>query len=246
MSGGPGFLHVPGGIEHESVQTQLNALASIEHWTDYWARQARSLFLFDEVSGGSMGRRRDKAEFAIVSSVEFFVSALLYFDSVSHDPIRLYINSPGGDIIGGLALIAFMRSVESPVHTIVAAEAASMAAVIAVAGDRRFAYPQARWLLHRGKSSAQGDADDVAIAAKEIKVRDGQADLIVVNHTKIPPDRLKKMQVKDKWLGTPEALKWGLIDEVIQPSKGPANWLPDKQFLKSLREKEEEEEEASS
>ena len=228
------------------ANARFDALAGIQQWSDWWELKSRTLMLFDEVVGGGASRRDQKdLQMVLGASVEFFISALLYFDSVNHDPIRFLINSPGGDIMSGLALIQVMRDLESPVHTIVVAEAASMAAVIAVAGHKRFAYPQARWLLHRGKTEgARGDADDVAITAKELRVRDGQADLIVVNYTKIPPDKLKRMQVKDKWLGTPEALKWGLIDEVIMPRTGPANWLPDKEFLKSIREREEEEAEA--
>ena len=221
-------------------QAILPVLSDVEAWVGAWQRDNRILLLFDEVGSGD-GKKDEAIVFSNKTTISDLIAAFLYFDSVSADPITLFINSPGGEIISGLALIQTMRDLESPVHTVVLGEAASMAAVIAVAGDKRFAYPHARWLLHRGKGEARGDADDIGIAAKELKILDGYADYLVVQQTKIPAERLKRMQAKDKWMGTPEALKWGLIDEITTPRKGPANWIPDKAFLKSLREKEEEE-----
>lgn len=232
----------------EPTARLIDTLAGVEAWTNRWELHTRTLFLFGEVAAtGGRAKKNDDLMFVAATSIEYLVAGMLLFDSINHEPIRLLINSPGGDITAGLALIATMRDIESPVHTVVQGEAASIAAVIAVAGDKRLAYPHARWLLHRGKTQPrEGDADDILITGREFKVLDGIADLVIVNFSKIPPDKLKRMQMKDKWLGAPEALKWGLIDEVIEPRKGPKVWLPDKAFLKSLREKEDEEDEQAT
>jgi ATP-dependent Clp protease protease subunit len=199
-----------------------------------WQTRTRSLFLFQEIRG-------DEDESAITKA-SFIGRDLMFLDDVVEAPITLYINSPGGDITGGLALIQIMRNLRSPVHTVVMGQAVSMAAIVAVAGDRRLAYPWARWLLHRGKAEAGGDADDIAIAAKELKILDGYADFLLTQRTRIPAERLKRFQQKDRWFGTDEAVKWGMVDHIVVPRKGPEKWIPDRVFLKSLREKEDEDE----
>lgn len=199
-----------------------------------WQTRTRSLFLFQEIDSEENGHDVTKAS--------FLGRDLMFLDDVAEEPITLYINSPGGDITGGLALIQIMRNLRSPVHTVVMGQAASMAAIVAVAGDRRIAYPWARWLLHRGKAEAGGDADDIAIAAKELKILDGYADFLLTQRTRIPSERLKRFQRKDRWFGTDEAIKWGIVDGIITPRKGPEKWIPDRVFLKSLREKEDEDE----
>ncbi len=212
------------------------AFAGIDAAAAEWQRRNRVLFLFqaieseDELDDIGMGG---------------LIRATRMFDAESHDPIQMWIDSPGGDIMAGLRLIHVLRDLESPIHTIVLGQAASMAAVVAITGgDKRLAYPWARWLLHRGKTEAHGDADDIGITAKELKTLDGYADFRIVKRTKIPADKLKRMQQKDRWFSAVEALKWGLIDEIVWPRKDPAEtsfWIPDRGFLKSIREKEEEE-----
>ena len=145
-------------------------------------------------------------------------------------PITFYINSPGGDIHAGLALIQTMRDLRSPVHTFVLQHAASMAAVVAVAGAKRLAFPTSRWLLHRGKDwGGEGDYEDIGIKARELRIVDKTADRVLLNFTKIKEEQLESMQRKDYWLGVRDALRWGMIDSVVMPRQGPSElkaWLP--------------------
>lgn len=142
-------------------------------------------------------------------------------------PITLYVNSPGGDVVAGLALTQAMRDLRSPVHTFVLGMAASMAAIVAVAGAKRYAYPAARWLLHRSKvEDVKGDREDILIEARELEILDRVCDEAILNFTKIRRDHLEEMRRKDFWIGTKEALRWGLVDEVVVPLQGPQSWLP--------------------
>jgi ATP-dependent Clp protease protease subunit len=165
-----------------------------------------------------------------IEGVGWLIKGLYTLDSLSHEPITLYINSPGGDISAGMALINVMRDIEAPIVTFVIGEAASMAAVVAVSGRKRVAYPTARWLLHRGKSSASGDATDIEIEAKEFRTVDSYADQVIINASggKITPKQLGRMQRKNFWMGAEEAKKHGLLDEIVYPKNGWEKWIPEK------------------
>jgi len=141
----------------------------------------------------------------------------------------MYVNSRGGDVAAGLALIQTMRDLRSPITTFVMQQAASMAAVVAVAGAKRLAFPTSRWLLHRDYvPHAEGDYEDIEIVGREMKLVDKSADQVIVNCTKIRANQLDEMQRKDFWLGVREAIKLGIIDDVATPRKGPEwkAWLP--------------------
>lgn len=219
-------------LDVSAARAGYNALAGMAEWASYWQLRNRTLLLFGDIGGrvGKASRDDDEIELEIRTrdGMSDLIAALMYLDSVSNEPIRLLINSPGGDIMAGMALVQTMRDMRSDVHTFVMGMAASMAAVVAVAGSRRFAYPAARWLLHRGKGGAKGDYEDIAIAAKELRIVDSYADQVILNSTggRITPKGLKRLQRKDFWLGTQEALKWGVVDEIVQPRQVQWEWTP--------------------
>ena len=132
--------------------------------------------------------------------------------------IKLYINSPGGEIDAGLAIYDTMQYVQAPVSTIVVGLAASMAAVILAAGEpgRRFALPNSRVMIHLPRGGAQGQATDIAIRAEQIlKMRD-KLNRILAEHTGQPLERVAQDTDRDFWLDAEEARAYGLVDRVVK------------------------------
>jgi len=132
--------------------------------------------------------------------------------------IKLYINSPGGEIDAGLAIYDTMQYVQAPVSTIVVGLAASMAAVILAAGEpgRRFALPNSRVMIHQPWGGAQGQATDIAIRAEQIlKMRD-KLNRILAEHTGQPLERVAQDTDRDFWLDAEEARAYGLVDRVVK------------------------------
>lgn len=196
---------------------------SMGEWGALMQVARRRLFLFNEIG--------DEDQDDEVRGIGWLVKGLYTLDDINTEPITLYINSPGGDISAGLSLISVMKDLRSPVHTFVVGQASSMGAVVAVAGARRLAYPTARWLLHRGRSAAQGDAKDLEIEAREFRTLDSYADQVVINASagKITPKVLGYLQRKNHYMGAEEALKRGLLDEVVTPRQWADKvWVPAK------------------
>ena len=135
--------------------------------------------------------------------------------------IKLYINSPGGEIDAGLAIYDTMQYVQAPVSTIVVGLAASRAAVILAAGEpgRRFALPNSRVMIHQPWGGAQGQATDIAIRAEQIlKMRD-KLNRILAEHTGQPLERVARDTDRDYWLDAEEAREYGLVDRVVKRGK---------------------------
>lgn len=223
----------------QGAEWTVPALAGIDEWAAYHQIRNRQLFLTWTIA--------DEESDETGQGVANLIRSLRMLDAVSRDPITLFINSPGGEIMGGLALINTMRDIESPVHTFVVGQAASMSAIVAVAGDKRLAFPTARWLLHRGHGYAEGDKEDILISAKELAILDAYGDQVVVNFTSIPEAQLARMQRKDKWLGAEEALKLGMVDEIVTPRKTPEGklWIPSAKMIRRHMSKIDDEEDGS-
>lgn len=207
-------------LQGRGVTRVLDAIAGIDSYGERLQLDKRFLFLFEAIQSTDFTSEDSGA------GVSYLIRALRVLDEISSHPIILYINSPGGDILAGMALIQTMRDLRSPVHTFVVGQAASMAGIVAVAGAKRFAYPCARWLLHRGKGGAEGDHEDILIQAKELKIIDSYADQVLLNFTKIKPDQLEELQRKDFWLGAKEAIHYGIVDQIVTPRQGPKKWIP--------------------
>ena len=152
------------------------------------------------------------------------IAQLLFLES--EDPekdVSIYINSPGGAVMAGLAIYDTMQYVKSPLTTICVGQAFSMAAVLLAAGSKgkRYALPHARLLLHQPLGGFSGQASDVDIQAREIvRVKD-QLNGVIASHTGQELDKVKHDTDRDFYLGPPEAKEYGLIDHVIDPRKGP-------------------------
>jgi ATP-dependent Clp protease protease subunit len=143
------------------------------------------------------------------------VGKLLYLDSVSNVPIRLYINSQGGEITAGLALYDVMRSIKSPVVTVGLGECCSMGAVILAAGDLRWAYRNTAIMIHQASGGAGGKTDEIATYSKEMGRVNKLLVQIIALHTKKDPKTVLKDLQLDKWMSAKQAKKYNIIDEII-------------------------------
>jgi ATP-dependent Clp protease protease subunit len=143
---------------------------------------------------------------------------LLFLESEDPDKdINLYINSPGGDITGLLAVYDVMKYIKSDVSTFCFGQAASAAAVLLGAGahGKRFALPHARVLLHQPWGGVGGQASDIEIQAREILRMKDLLNSMLAEDTGQSEDRVNKDTDRDFIMSAQEAVEYGLIDEVI-------------------------------
>lgn len=143
---------------------------------------------------------------------------LLYLDSVdAGKDISIYINSPGGSVSAGLGIYDTMQFITSDVTTICTGMAASMAAVLLVAGQdgKRSALPHSRVMIHQPMGGAQGQASDIEITAREIQKLKTELYNIIANHSHQPFDKVWADSDRDYWMTAEEAKEYGMIDRVL-------------------------------
>jgi ATP-dependent Clp protease protease subunit len=136
----------------------------------------------------------------------------------------MYINCPGGIVTAGLAIYDTIQYIKTPVSTICVGQAASMGALLLSAGSKgkRFALPNARIMIHQPLGGAQGQATDVEIQTREIMRIKKLLNEILSKHTSQPLSKIEKDTDRDFYMGADEAVKYGLLDEVITTLKGKA------------------------
>ena len=147
---------------------------------------------------------------------------LLYLESAdSSKDISIYLNSPGGSVYAGLGIYDTMQYISSNVATICTGLAASMAAVLLVAGEngKRSALPHSRVMIHQPLGGAQGQATDIEITAREILKRRTELFEIISNHSGKPYDEVARDSERDHWMTAEEAKAYGMIDEVLKREK---------------------------
>lgn len=145
------------------------------------------------------------------------VSELLYLDSLSHDDIFIYINSPGGEVTSGLAIYDTMNYVKSNVATVATGLCASMAAIILAAGEKgkRMALPNSEVMIHQVLGGTQGQATDIKIQAERILKMKSKLNGIL---SKLTGKNIKKIDndtERDHYLDAKEALSYGIIDKIL-------------------------------
>ena len=143
---------------------------------------------------------------------------LLYLDSV--DPgkdINVYLNSPGGSVSAGLGIYDTMQFITSDVATICTGMAASMAAVLLVAGKegKRSALPHSRVMIHQPLGGVQGQASDIEIEAREIQKLKKELYQIIADHSHTPYDKVWADSDRNYWMTAEEARDYGMIDQVL-------------------------------
>ena len=144
---------------------------------------------------------------------------LLYLDSAEPGKdVSNYINSPGGSVYAGLGIYDTMQIIQSNVATICTGMAASMAAVLLVAGEKgkRSALKHSRVMIHQPLGGVQGQASDIEITAREILKLKDELYTIIANHSSQPFEKVQKDSDRDYWMTSAEALKYGMIDQVLE------------------------------
>jgi len=145
-------------------------------------------------------------------------SQLLLLDSEDPDKdIIIYINSPGGSVIDGLAIYDTMQHTKAPINTICIGEAASMASVILLAGspNKRYALKNARVMIHQGSGGTKGQASDIEIYTKELLRLEHLINEIMKEHTGQSIEKLQKDQNRDNYMTAQQALDYNIIDKII-------------------------------
>ncbi|OQA70393.1 MAG: ATP-dependent Clp protease proteolytic subunit [Parcubacteria group bacterium ADurb.Bin247] len=147
------------------------------------------------------------------------IAQLLFLSNEdSKQDIKLYINSPGGLVTGGLAIYDTMQHVKPDVSTVCVGLAASMGAVLLSAGakGKRFALPNSQIMLHQVMGGVTGQATEIEITAKQILKTKEQLNKVLAHHTGQPFATIEKDTDRDFYLSAVEAKKYGVIDEVVK------------------------------
>lgn len=151
-------------------------------------------------------------------SANLVVAQLLHLESQDAEKdISLYINSPGGEVYSGLAILDTMNFIKPQVSTICVGMAASMAAVLLSAGakGKRFCLPHSKVMIHQPSGGAQGQQTEIEIVAEEIKKTRRELNQILSDASGQPIEKVQADTERDKYLTAAEALDYGLIDRIV-------------------------------
>lgn len=146
------------------------------------------------------------------------IAQLLFLQSEDAEKdISIYINSPGGVVTAGMAIYDTMQFVKCPITTYCMGQAASMGAVLLAAGTKgkRYALPNSRIMIHQPLGGAQGQATDIEIQTKEILRMKKRLNEILADHTGNSIKTIEKDTDRDFFMSAAEAVKYGLVDEVV-------------------------------
>ena len=152
------------------------------------------------------------------NSANAVVAQLLFLQA--QDPekeVSMYINSPGGSVTAGLAILDTMKMVKCPVATYCVGQAASMGAILLASGakGRRYALPHARIMVHQPWGGAQGKASDIEITAREILRLKDVLNGILAEAAGKSPDAVVQDTDRDHFMSAEEAKAWGIVDNVL-------------------------------
>jgi ATP-dependent Clp protease, protease subunit len=147
---------------------------------------------------------------------ERVIRQLLLLESLSLDPIDIYIDSPGGDVDAGFAIFDMIRFVKPPVRLIGMGLVASAAALIllAVPKERRLALPNSHYLIHQPLSGMRGVATEIEIHARELEKTRERINRIIAEATGQPLDRISHDTDRDYWMSAEEAVAYGLVAKI--------------------------------
>lgn len=151
------------------------------------------------------------------NTANIVVSELLYLDSINHNDINIYINSPGGSITSGMAIYDTMNYIKSDVSTICIGMAASMAAFLLSSGKKgkRYILPNSEIMIHQPLGGAQGQATEIKIAAERILRLKEKLNKILSINTGKPLDKIENDTERDHFMDAEESLRYGIVDEIL-------------------------------
>jgi len=145
------------------------------------------------------------------------IRQLLLMEATGNEPVRIFIDSPGGDADAGYAIFDMIRFIKPPVWTIGMGLVASAAAIIQLAApkDRRLGLPNSHYLIHQPLSGIRGVATDIEIHARELEKLRAKINRLIADETGNPVEQVEKDTDRDYWMSAQEAVKYGLINKVI-------------------------------
>ena len=145
------------------------------------------------------------------------VAQLLYLDSINHNDISIYINSPGGSVTAGMAIYDTMNFIKSDVSTICVGMAASMGAFLLSSGKvgKRYSLENSEIMIHQPLGGVQGQATEIKIAAERILKLKDKLNRILSKNTKKPLEQVEQDTERDYYLSSKEALEYGIIDKIL-------------------------------
>jgi len=145
------------------------------------------------------------------------IKHLLILEDLSSDPVRIFIDSPGGDADAGYAIFDMIRFVNVPVWTVGMGLVASAAAIIQLASpkEQRLGLPNSHYLIHQPLSGIRGVATDIEIHARELDKLRAKINILIAEETGIAPQQVEKDTDRDYWMNAEEAVKYGLISRIV-------------------------------
>jgi ATP-dependent Clp protease protease subunit len=153
------------------------------------------------------------------------VAQLLFLEAENPDKdIHLYINSPGGSVTAGMSIYDTMQFIKPDVSTICVGQACSMGALLLAGGTagKRYCLPHSRMMIHQPLGGFQGQASDIEIHAREILTIRERLNKVLAHHTGQPMDIIARDTDRDNFMSGDEAVKYGLIDKVLDKRNIPA------------------------
>ena len=152
-------------------------------------------------------------------SENLIVAQLLFLESENPTKdISLYINSPGGSVTAGMSIYDTMQFIKPDISTLCVGQAASMGAILLCGGaqKKRYALPNSRVMIHQPLGGVQGQATDIDIQAKEIILVRKRLNEILAKNTGQTLQKIESDTERDNFMTSPEAMKYGLIDEILE------------------------------
>jgi ATP-dependent Clp protease protease subunit len=148
-------------------------------------------------------------------SSDMVVSKLRGMNVLSHKPIYLEINSPGGSISDGMSIINAIEHVQSPIYTVVSGQASSMAALISICGDKRLIYANSYWMQHSTSDIVGDYINYIKDRTKFLCEFEHRTEKMLKNRTKLTANDIMKIRTGELWLNADQALAKGVVDEII-------------------------------
>ena len=190
-------------LEDKEKKTELNPNAAAQYDR---LLKTRSLLLSGEINKDSADR---------------LIKDLLVLEGESDDPVKIFINSPGGDVDAGFAIYDMVRFVSCPVIMVGMGLVASAASLIllAVPAERRVGLPNSSYLIHQPLSEMKGNATEIEIHAMQLEKMKAKLNAIISEATGMPLETVTADTDRDHWLDASEALKYGLISRIVSSRK---------------------------
>ncbi len=178
----------------------------IDNFISYDLKANRKIYLFAEIT--------DKVAMEIIAQLD-------YLDRTGNDDIKLYINSPGGSVSAGFSIVDAITRCKCNVATVCTGTAASMGAFILSCGTKgkRFATPLSEVMIHQPLGGAQGQASDIQLAADHITKIKNKLHRILSENTGQDIQTISRDCDRDFWMGSDEALQYGIIDKIYNENK---------------------------